>query len=74
MLRPVRRYGKGDGPEKPAAAAALGVVGKPQLERTFPPKFILEGRKWRVVSTFSVIRVSNMYLLSEFFNVNLICF
>jgi len=50
MLRPVRRgmMGDGDSHAQPAAAVISGVVGKPQLERTFPPKFILEGRKWRV--------------------------
>jgi adenylyl cyclase-associated protein len=48
MLKPVKRGdGFGDGPSKTTATKIATAVRSPAM-KTYPPKFLLEGRKWLV--------------------------
>lgn len=56
MLRPVRRAEVAGGPigPAPAAVAAPTAHASQVAARVYPPKFLLDGRKWRVVSTLAM--------------------
>ncbi|KAG8178425.1 hypothetical protein JTE90_019135 [Oedothorax gibbosus] len=47
LLKPVKRDGSGDGPGKTIATKTAGAAKSP-VAKTYPPKFVLEGRKWLV--------------------------